>query len=144
MTNEIIKVLDYLGEKFGMVIDWTQENILPYAQDLAERFIKFNIIEDIMWLVFWVLSLVAGIIMSILMVKSFQKANASKSDTILVEHYNSGSMPNGGGVCLIVFAIAFILVGIIGIPIMSSSIAQWIIIPEFKIAEEISYLMQII
>jgi putative exporter of polyketide antibiotics len=81
---------------------------------------------------------------SILMVKSFQKANASKGDTTLIEYYNSGSMPNGGGICLIVFAIAFILGSIIGIPVMSSSIAQWIIIPEFKIAKEISYLIQTI
>jgi hypothetical protein len=144
MTNEIIKVLDYLGEKFGMAIDWTQENVLPYAQDLAERFIKFNIIEDVMWLAFWALSLVAGIIVSILMVKSFQKANASKADTILIEYYNSGSIPNGGGICLTIFAIVFILGSIIGIPVMSSSIAQWIIIPEFKIAKEISYLIQTI
>lgn len=25
MSEEIIKVLDYLGEKFGIVVDWTQE-----------------------------------------------------------------------------------------------------------------------
>lgn len=30
MSQEIINVLDNLGEKFGIAIDWSNENILPY------------------------------------------------------------------------------------------------------------------
>ena len=29
MNNKIIEVLDYLGEKIGLAIDWTAENIYP-------------------------------------------------------------------------------------------------------------------
>lgn len=34
MNDEIIKVFDYIGDKLGIVIDWTQQNIQPYLQDL--------------------------------------------------------------------------------------------------------------
>ena len=30
MSQQIIEVLDYLFEKFGIAIDWTSENIMPY------------------------------------------------------------------------------------------------------------------
>lgn len=51
MSEEIIKVLDVLGEKFGLAIDWTSENVLPYAQQLMERFIKYEICTSIAWIV---------------------------------------------------------------------------------------------
>lgn len=32
MSVEVIKVLDALVEKFGIAIDWTSANVLPYLQ----------------------------------------------------------------------------------------------------------------
>ena len=37
MSEEVIKILDNLGEKFGIAIDWTSENIAPYLTELYER-----------------------------------------------------------------------------------------------------------
>lgn len=37
MSEEIIKVLDALGEKFGIAIDWTGENVLPYVEELFQK-----------------------------------------------------------------------------------------------------------
>ena len=36
-SDEFIKVIDALGKKIGIVIDWTSENIMPYIVDLFER-----------------------------------------------------------------------------------------------------------
>lgn len=30
MSEEVIKILDALAEKFGLAIDWTSANVLPY------------------------------------------------------------------------------------------------------------------
>lgn len=30
MSDEIIKILDDLGQRFGVVIDWSSENVMPY------------------------------------------------------------------------------------------------------------------
>ena len=44
MSEEIIKVFDYIGEKLGIAIDYTQENIQPYLEDLWHRFITYEIV----------------------------------------------------------------------------------------------------
>ena len=30
MSDEIIKLLDDLGQRFGIAIDWSSENMMPY------------------------------------------------------------------------------------------------------------------
>lgn len=51
MSEEIIKILDDLAQRFGIVIDWTGENVLPYVQELATRFISFKNAQAIIWMV---------------------------------------------------------------------------------------------
>lgn len=50
ISSEIIEVLDYLGEKFGIAIDWTSNNVLPYLQTLVDKFIKWEISTSILWI----------------------------------------------------------------------------------------------
>lgn len=42
MSEEIIKVIDELGKRFGIVIDWSNQNIIPYLQELLKRFICYR------------------------------------------------------------------------------------------------------
>lgn len=51
MNEELIKALTELANKFGIAIDWTSQNALPYAQELINRIVKFEIATSIMWLV---------------------------------------------------------------------------------------------
>ena len=51
MNEELIKALTELANKFGIAIDWTSQNALPYAQELMNRIVKFEIVTSIMWLV---------------------------------------------------------------------------------------------
>ena len=63
VSDDIIKVLDYLASKIGITIDWSNKNIIPYVKDFMERFIKYTICVDIIWIVLCVvLILVFGII----------------------------------------------------------------------------------
>lgn len=41
MENKIIEALDLLCEKFGIAVDWTSENILPYAYELCLRYTHY-------------------------------------------------------------------------------------------------------
>lgn len=50
MGTEIIKVLDDLCRRFGIVIDWTSENIIPYLQQLCAKFVKWEISTSIAWI----------------------------------------------------------------------------------------------
>lgn len=47
MGNEVIKVLDHLCDKFGIAIDWTSANVMPYLQDLMSRIVKYGIYQNV-------------------------------------------------------------------------------------------------
>lgn len=51
ISKEVISILDYLGEKLGVSIDWTSKNVMPYVQELAQRYIKYDIASSALWLV---------------------------------------------------------------------------------------------
>lgn len=50
-SQEIINVLNYLCQKFGIVIDWTSENVMPYLEELCGRYIQYEIYTSIAWCV---------------------------------------------------------------------------------------------
>lgn len=51
-SEQIISVLEYLGEKFGIVIDWTSAEVIPTLTALADKFVKWEIATSIMWIGF--------------------------------------------------------------------------------------------
>ena len=61
VSDELIKTFDYLLSQFGIAVDWTSENVLPYLQTLAEKLVRFEINTSIMWLVVGVVVLTVGV-----------------------------------------------------------------------------------
>src|SRR5574344_1909309 len=57
VSNQIIAVLDAICEKFGIVIDWTASNIMPYLQDLCKRIVTYEIATSVAWIVLQVVIL---------------------------------------------------------------------------------------
>ena len=55
VSEQIIEVLDALCEKFGVAIDWTQDNIFPYIEKLLGKFITWEISTSIFWIGFMLL-----------------------------------------------------------------------------------------
>ena len=50
-SSQSIEVLDALCAKFGIVIDWTSQNVMPYLTDLAARIITYEIWTSAAWIV---------------------------------------------------------------------------------------------
>lgn len=73
MSEEIIKVLDDLGNRFGIAIDWTSENVMPYLQDLFTRFINYKIGTTIMWIVICVIVLITSVIIIVKSTKGLKE-----------------------------------------------------------------------
>lgn len=63
MSSQIIEVLNDLCLKFGLAIDWSQENIMPYLEELAGKFVAWECATSSMWLVLGVLLLVGGVVL---------------------------------------------------------------------------------
>ena len=51
VSDQIIKVLDNLCEKFGLAIDWSSKNIQPYLEELMAKAVNYKIAMSIMWLI---------------------------------------------------------------------------------------------
>ena len=63
MSEEIIKVLDELGKRFGIVIDWSNQNIIPYLQELFKRFICYRNITACVWIIVSIAITIGGVVM---------------------------------------------------------------------------------
>lgn len=57
-SEQIIEVLNYLGEKVGITVDWTAESIMPYLQELCGKFIKWEIATSSVWIVLGVICVI--------------------------------------------------------------------------------------
>lgn len=60
VSKQIIEVLDAVGKKFGLAIDWTSQNIVPYIQQLGEKVVAYEFWTSVAWLVFAVILLILG------------------------------------------------------------------------------------
>lgn len=60
MSEEVIKILDALAEKFGLAIDWTSANVLPYLQQLCGKYVTYEIATSVVWILIGICLLFVG------------------------------------------------------------------------------------
>lgn len=60
MSEEVIKILDALAEKFGLAIDWTSANVLPYLQQLCGKYVTYEIATSVVWMLIGICLLFIG------------------------------------------------------------------------------------
>lgn len=123
MSNEVIKVLDHICDKFGIAIDWSSSNIIPYLQDLMVRITKYVTYTSIFWLVISMLTIIISIYLSIKLIKW-------SKDT-----YYDDVITIGCSVITPIIVIIFFLVGITA----CQNLIEINTIPEKYIIEMIQY-----
>ncbi|MEI3172572.1 MAG: hypothetical protein V8S76_00460 [Lachnospiraceae bacterium] len=69
MSDEIIKLLNDLSSRFGVVIDWSSKNMTPYLQELLQKYTKYEIVLNIFYIVLCVVIAVVCVIIGIKLVK---------------------------------------------------------------------------
>ena len=121
VSDQIIEVLNYLGEKLGVTIDWTSENVWPYVQTLCGKYINWEIATSVVWIVIGI----ALIILAIIAFKGARNPNI-----------------NDEGFLYLVF-IVLLIFGILIIFTQIFDIIKCIYIPELQIYEYIKYSMDI-
>lgn len=68
-ADEIIKVLNDLCEKFGIAIDWSSKNVLPYIQKLGDRIVAYELWTSVIWILVNLLLFVVSIIVFVKVTK---------------------------------------------------------------------------
>lgn len=69
MGDEVIKVLNHLGDQFGVAIDWSSANVMPYLNDLMTRMIKYGIYINIYHIIYAIFITALFIIVTIVLYK---------------------------------------------------------------------------
>ena len=131
VSEQVIKVLDAVCDKFGIAIDWTSNNIIPYIQQLGNKIIIYDICNNIIWLV---VGCVMPLIVAILIKKFLNKKKLEAKERMNDYYYTDGSLDEGGWWCYTMI-IALIIIAIVIGTISSQSIIQDIVFPEKTLIE---------
>ena len=110
MSEEIIKVIDHLGEKFGVVIDWSSQNVMPAVEELCGKYINYEIGTSVAWLIIIGIVLIAAIVGIIYSVREYEEG-------------------------LLVFFVVAIVTLVAGMAVQIMDIIQCNVFPEMKLLE---------
>lgn len=128
MSEEIIKVLDELGKRFGIVIDWSNQNIVPYLQELLKRFICYRNVTAGIWIMLSIALIIGGVIM----LKFINKWKKS-------DDYDSSYFSDDDALATVgyILSVCMIALGIIIMIVNALGIAKNIYMPELTAIEYI-------
>ncbi len=82
MSTEIIKVLDAICDKFGLAIDWTSQNVMPYVEQLCEHIVQYELVSSTIYTVLSLVILVVGTVFCIRMFKKIFKSSLCDIDKV--------------------------------------------------------------
>ena len=131
VSEQVIKVLDAVCDKFGIAIDWTSNNVIPYIEQLGNKIITYDICNSIMWLV---IGSVIPLTVAILIKKFLNKKKLEAKERMNDYYYTDGSLDEGAWCCYAMI-IVLIIIAIILTANNIQDIIQDIIFPEKTIIE---------
>lgn len=124
MNMEIEKAIDKIAEKFGIVINWSQDNIYPYIRDILQRYRTVSIVHDAVAI--GILGLL--ILSAILILKSRGKSIKDSYDEFIFAIF----------MVLYFFVLAFLLLITI---CKIYDLTNWIFVPEMQFVKELAKLI---
>ena len=135
MDNKVIEVFEYLGEKLGIAIDWTSENVIPQITEFMSRYAKYAIIKNSINIILGALLVIASCIIIKIIVKAYKEDN---EDSLFIESHNWGIAVSFMGRFAIAFSVIGFLVGVGMIVSNVFTLIEWTILPEMKFIETFS------
>lgn len=145
MNNKIIEVLDYLGEKIGLAIDWSANNVYPQVMEFLARYRTYEIVTDAIFIVlslafvfFYIRFIVKGLYPDYILCKT------EKKDTKFFEWFGAGYSCDMSITAIVILVVGGIISAVLigGAVYDIADIARWIFIPEAQFYHMIAGLMQ--
>ena len=132
ISEQVIKVLDAVCDKFGIAIDWTSNNVIPYIEQLGNKIVTYDVCMSIMWLVVGCIPLTIAFLIKKFLNKKKLEAKDKPNDY----YFTDGSL-NGAEDIYFIIGILLVVAIVIGIANIQG-IIQDIIFPEKTIIEFIT------
>lgn len=134
VSDQIIQVIESLCQKFGIEIDWTGENVIPYIETLSKKLVRYEIITSIFWIILMLLFSIVSIITAKKLYPVFKEGIEKERDTFEVEWEICTGFA-------IIGLVAINLITIIVIAMQSIDIIKCITFPEMYMFEYIRTLI---
>jgi hypothetical protein len=137
MSQEIINVLEYIGGKLGIALDWTSENIWPQVLDVLGRYRILQIVISCIWFAVALIALVVFICLWIKILKAYLACIKDKQDNLWWNWLSYHGNADGTGfvvIMIILSGIAALLI-IPTLIIEPGEILKWTFIPEIQFLE---------
>lgn len=141
--NTIIETLDYLFEKFGIAVDWTTENVMPYVEQLAEKIVTYKIVTNSIGVVLSILAIIGCCVYVRVLYGNYKLCNTTKKDTLLVDYLSSCDCTDFsvvGFICTIVFG-GVAVASVICLLVDGADLIKWILLPELQLIEYVGNLV---
>lgn len=132
VSDQIIQVLDALCEKFGIVIDWTADNVIPYIEKLCGKYINYEIATSIVWIVVALVMCVPGFILLKLLNKNKEWG---------VTHYHTIEDDYFGRIMSYIGIVALFIIPFFMIIVQALDIVTCLTFPEKVIIDELKILI---
>ena len=141
MSEEIIKVLDYIGEKVGIAIDWTSEAVVPQITEIISRYTKFNIASHIAGIALCLALFIVAIVFIVKIIKAYDNINKTNEDNFWFYNWMGSTEISDITIWMIVIVCIVIIISVVFVCINIHELLKWIFIPELNIIKELqSYL----
>lgn len=135
MGNEVIKVLNHLGDQFGVVIDWSSANVMPYLNDLMTRMIKYGMYINIYHIIYAIFITALFIIVTIVLYKIAYKIILKSEEN--EEYVNSAKILSTAFAISLVATVIVALIEIGNIKDRIADIIELNTVPEKYVIEVI-------
>lgn len=140
MDKELCNVIDKIAEKIGIAIDWSGENVMPYVQDIMERYRTINIIQNAIFSIIAMIVLIICVIIGVKETKGIIKGYREEKPSIWIEVTKYIYSPNSIDLTylslaiIIILPILFVIFSMIFIH-TGNDLLNWIYVPEVKFLE---------
>lgn len=133
MGEEVIKVLKHLGDQFGVAIDWSSANIMPYLNDLMGRIVKYGIYINIYNIFYSIFCIALFVGITVVLYKLANRAiiKPKNSEDNLAEALSIAYVVS----CVV--TVVVIVVGMVGISNSITDIIELNTVPEKYVIEMI-------
>lgn len=139
MDKELCNVIDKIAEKIGIVIDWSNENVMPYIQDIMQRYRTMNIVNNIIVMTACAIIITICVIVAVKITKGITNGSQNMVSSIWFDaDYDAVSIFSM--MTSIIIAISF-LISIIVICGATGELMEWLYVPEVKLLGVLKGLM---
>ena len=130
MDKELCNVIDKIAEKIGVVIDWTNENVFPFIQDIMQRYRTMSIVGNLVAIIVCAIIITICVIVVTKMIKGIVNGLKNEVSSIWFDaDYDELSTLS---IVTSVIIIIPLLVSVIVLCVAAVDLIGWLYVPEVK------------